>query len=245
MNEATREIQRTFRFDDSACFAKEASTSFASQLHTLDKTATAHLIATILSGDQFDLAALQFGYAVENEYPLAALPDTSLAELQNISPGIGPEEYRKLMSAIELGRRVAEAKQQARSPSNAITSSGAALDFCRERFLRLATDAVQEEFHIVTLTTKHRVIRTHQVSVGVLSASLVHPREVFRPAIRDSAAAIIAVHNHPSGEPKPSKEDYAVTERLERAGETIGIDLLDHIVVARNGAESIRENRNT
>jgi DNA repair protein RadC len=114
-----------------------------------------------------------------------------------------------------------------------------ACEFCERHFTRLATDGLQEEFHIVTLNTKNHVIATHQITVGTLDASLVHPREVFRLAIRDAAASIIAVHNHPSGDPTPSREDLAVTKRLKEAGVTLGITVLDHIAVARGGSVSV------
>ena len=123
------------------------------------------------------------------------------------------------------------------------SSSSIAVRFCEEHFSRLATDGLQEELHILTLNTKNRLIQSHRITIGTLNASLVHPREVFRPAILDAAASIIAVHNHPSGDPTPSTEDYLVTDRLESVGKTLGIELLDHIVVSRDGAVSIREFR--
>jgi DNA repair protein RadC len=89
--------------------------------------------------------------------------------------------------------------------------------------------------------TKHQIVRTHRISIGSLDRSLIHPREVFRPAIQDAAKAILLVHNHPSGDPTPSEEDFTLTTRLEEAGKTVGIQILDHIVVAKNGATSIRE----
>ena len=90
---------------------------------------------------------------------------------------------------------------------------------------------------------QYRLIATHRISVGSLDRSLVHPREVFRPAIKDAAKSIILMHNHPSGDPMPSKDDLLVTRRLEDAGHTLGIDVLDHIIVARGGTVSIREFR--
>ena len=116
--------------------------------------------------------------------------------------------------------------------------------FCKQHFQWLSERALQEEIHVLTLNGKHRVIRSHQVTVGLLNTTQVHPREVFRPAILDAAAGIILVHNHPSGDCEPSKEDLAVTESVEQAGKLIGIRLLDHIVVARGGATSIIESRN-
>ncbi|HID21576.1 MAG TPA: hypothetical protein EYP14_04160, partial [Planctomycetaceae bacterium] len=110
-------------------------------------------------------------------------------------------------------------------------------------FARLAENAAQEEFHVLCLNTKHEVLSSHRISVGSLDASLVHPREVFRPAVKEAAAAILLVHNHPSGDPTPSRQDLAITERLEEAGRTLGIDVLDHIIVARRGHLSLREYR--
>ncbi|HBE67715.1 MAG TPA: hypothetical protein DDW52_06155 [Planctomycetaceae bacterium] len=105
----------------------------------------------------------------------------------------------------------------------------------------MITDGLQEEFHVVTLDTKHRMIGSHQITVGTLDASLVHPREVFRRAIRDASSCILLAHNHPSGDHAPSREDIEVTDRLTKAGQVVGINVLDHIVVAREGCVSIRE----
>jgi DNA repair protein RadC len=98
----------------------------------------------------------------------------------------------------------------------------------------------QEEFLIATLDTKMRVRRVVRITRGTLDASLVHPREVFRPAISDAASAILLIHNHPSGDPTPSREDRAVTERLTEIGKLIGIRVLDHIVVG-NTAVSLAD----
>jgi DNA repair protein RadC len=102
-------------------------------------------------------------------------------------------------------------------------------------------DAPHERFLVVLLDGRHRLMRHEMVSQGTLTASLVHPREVFRPALRESAAALVLVHNHPSGDPAPSSEDREVTARLVRAGELLGIPVLDHVVVAERGYTSLRE----
>lgn len=163
------------------------------------------------------------------------------AELKQISPAATSASYTQIMAGIELGRRVAELQSSRASEVTTITSTSNAVDYCRHAFARLASDAVQEEFHIVTLDTKHKPIHQHKITVGTLDASLVHPREVFRPAIRDSASAVLLVHNHPSGDPTPSREDHAVTDRLTEAGKLLGIHVLDHIIVARQRCLSIRE----
>jgi DNA repair protein RadC len=91
------------------------------------------------------------------------------------------------------------------------------------------------------LDGRHRLIDEDEVSVGTLTASLVHPREVFRSAIESSAAALVLVHNHPSGEPSPSREDFVVTDRLKEAGVLMGIAVIDHVIVAESGYFSFRE----
>ncbi|MDA1017106.1 MAG: DNA repair protein RadC [Planctomycetota bacterium] len=170
---------------------------------------------------------------------LADLPSVGRAEVKAISPAIDKTAYCQIMAGIELGRRVAAVS--ATIAIHQIKSSADAMTYCRHRFARLAADARQEEFHVVTLNTKSHVIQAHQITVGTLDASLVHPREVFRPAIRDAAASVILVHNHPSGDPTPSREDFAVTDRLTSAGDLLGIQVLDHIVLGRDSAQSIRE----
>ena len=102
-------------------------------------------------------------------------------------------------------------------------------------------DLDQEEFHVLLLTSQHRVIREVLITRGILDASLIHPREVFKPAIIESAAAVILLHNHPSGDSTPSGEDRAVTRQLVDAGRTIGIPVLDHVILGDTGFTSMSE----
>jgi DNA repair protein RadC len=97
-----------------------------------------------------------------------------------------------------------------------------------------------EEFHVLLLNARHECMRRVLISRGSLNASIVHPREVFRPAILASAASIILVHNHPSGDPDPSEEDLSITRRLVQVGELVGIGVLDHVVIAKRGSVSLR-----
>jgi DNA repair protein RadC len=149
-------------------------------------------------------------------------------------PGVGAAKAASLIAAFELGRRCAGSAlpegAALRSPEDVFRHFGT-------RLRRLA----QERFIVVFLDGRHRVLGEETVSQGTLTASLVHPREVFRPALRASAAALILVHNHPSGDPTPSAEDRVVTERLARAGEILGVRVLDHVVVAERGYVSLRE----
>ncbi len=188
-------------------------------------------------------SAVTGGQRIANRFAdrIEALADCSQVELRQISPAATQASYAQIMAGIELGRRIATIESTRRATSTRITSTREAIDYCRHRFARLASDGRQEQFHIVTLDTKHKPIQNHCITVGTLDASLVHPREVFRPAIRDAASAILLVHNHPSGDPTPSREDHRVTEQLTEAGHLLGIEVLDHIVVAREDCLSIRE----
>lgn len=103
--------------------------------------------------------------------------------------------------------------------------------------------ADREHFIVLLLNAKHRVIGVNTVSIGGLTSSMVHPREVFKPAIVASAAAVIVAHNHPSGDPEPSRDDILITEQLRAAGRLMGIEVLDHIIIGEPGFVSLRERR--
>ena len=105
----------------------------------------------------------------------------------------------------------------------------------------LMGDAATEEFWLLTLDAKHRVVGAGMISRGTLTSSLVHPREVFGPALRLGAAAIIVCHNHPTGDPTPSKEDVKVTERLHQAGKLLGVPLLDHVILGGEDHVALRD----
>jgi DNA repair protein RadC len=170
--------------------------------------------------------------------PVTLVDIAKLNLLQMMERGVSEYDAKKILCAIDLAREIAEPETP--YPMR-ITSPIAAMQYCKSEFKALANHAVQEEFWIVTLDTKNQPINKHQVTVGTLRNSLVHPREVFRPAIADAANCFLCVHNHPSGDPTPSDQDISVTERLEQAAEIIGIPMIDHIVVAGDKALSIQE----
>jgi DNA repair protein RadC len=201
----------------------------------------AELLAILIRSGRPGESAVMAGEKLARAYQnrLQDLPAAGRRELKSITPAVEKTAWCQIMAGIELGRRIAALSD--RSAVARITSATDAIGFCRRHFARLASDSRQEEFHIVTLDTKNQVIDTHPITVGTLDASLVHPREVFRPAIKDAAASVILVHNHPSGDATPSAEDFAVTRRLESAGELLGIKVLDHIVLGSGSATSIRE----
>lgn len=161
---------------------------------------------------------------------LAGISQAGEAELRGMA-GMGPAKVASLRAAFELGSRVARAPlvpgQRLGSPEQVFSHFGARL----RRFR-------QEVFFVLLLDSRHRLISEVEVSRGSLNQSLVHPREVFAPALRESAAAILVLHNHPSGDPLPSREDHDVTRRLARAGEILGIQLLDHVVIGAEGYTS-------
>ena len=110
-----------------------------------------------------------------------------------------------------------------------------------EKHLKDMRDLAQETFVILTFNIKNRLIARHLISLGTVNSTLVHPREVFRPAITDGAANIVAAHNHPSGDPAPSAEDIRITKKLIEAGHYIEIELLDHLIIGSDDFISLRE----
>jgi DNA repair protein RadC len=147
---------------------------------------------------------------------------------------MGPTKTASLLAALEISRRLAVHRLE---PGDAIHGP----EDVHRHFYPWLRDTLHECFMVVLLDGRHRVIRDSLVSQGTLTASLVHPREVFRPAVREAAAALILVHNHPSGDPAPSLEDRKVTGRLVSAGELLGVRVLDHVVVAEQGYHSFSE----
>lgn len=154
---------------------------------------------------------------------LRRIMNASVTEISQV-PGIGPAKAAKILAALDLGRRAAEEERPER---NRVSSPRDVY----ERMRLVLRDLPHEEFHVLLLNTQNQVTRDLQVTRGTLDASLVHPREVFRSAISEAAASVILVHNHPSGDPTPSAEDRAVTRELRAAGETVGIEVLDHVII--------------
>lgn len=160
------------------------------------------------------------------------LYDASVHELLEIN-GIGEAKACIVLAAVELGRRVG----RVRNPGRPVISSPEDVEgLLRGRIGNLD----REHFIAVLLNTKNEVLDHPTISVGTLSASLVHPREVFKPAIRASAASVILAHNHPSGKVEPSPEDREVTHRLSEAAKIIGIEVLDHVIIG-DGYFSMKE----
>ena len=142
--------------------------------------------------------------------------------------GVGPAKAARLLAAVEMARRVGSRSSDER-PTVSTPEDVVAL--CNPRMRGLD----REHFWSLALNTKNRLLRVIEVSVGSLNASIVHPRELFREAVRLSAASVIVVHNHPSGDPAPSGADIALTRRIVKAGDVLGIEVLDHVVIGDGG----------
>lgn len=192
------------------------------------------LLAVVLGHGRANASALDLANAV-----LAGLagPDrlarVRFDDLRRI-PGIGSARAAQILAAVELGRRtltrVGRERIQITSPR-----------ILAEMLLPQYGSRAVEHFGIVLLDTKHRVLRTTIMTVGTVDASIVHPREIFREAASAGAAAIVLFHNHPSGDPEPSQDDVALTRRLVAAGVLMGIDVVDHVIVADARYCSLRE----
>lgn len=161
------------------------------------------------------------------------LKDASIEELTAIN-GIGQAKAVQLLAAVELGRRLSskqtDTKFTIRSPKDAASYLMADM-----------TSLKQEHFVVLFLNIKNQILHRQTIFVGSLNASIVHPREIFREAVRRSAASIVCAHNHPSGNPAPSPEDIAVTKRLMEAGSIVGIELLDHLIIGDHQFISLNE----
>ena len=191
------------------------------------------LLAILLRTGSRSVSAMELAAMILTGFKgLRSLMDATVEELSE-TKGIGLAKAAQIKAALELGKRMAlknmEEKPIIKSPEDA-----AELVMEDMRYLD------REYFRAMLLNTKNRVLSLETISVGTLSSSAVHPRELFKVAIKKSAAALILIHNHPSGDPTPSREDLEVTKRLEEAGKIIGIDVLDHLIIGDNKFVSLK-----
>jgi DNA repair protein RadC len=183
------------------------------------------LLAIVLGHGRARASALDLANAVLGAADGAhGLVRTRYDELCAI-PGIGSARAAQILAAVELGRRTLTRAARERVQ---IVSPRAAAEFLLPQY----GNRPVEQFGVLLLDTKHRVLRTLVLSVGTLVASIVHPREVFGAAAAAGAAALVLFHNHPSGDPKPSQDDVQLTRRLAAAGVLMGIDVIDHVILA-------------
>ncbi len=195
---------------------------------------TAELLAILFRTGTRRLNALELAETLLSKFgSLRSMARAGLKELQS-HEGIGFAKAVEIHAAFELGQRLAVEG----SLENPVISSAGDV----ARLMGPEMQALdREHFKILLLDTKNHVVQVYTVSVGSLNASVVHPRECFRPAIAAQAASIILVHNHPSGDVEPSKEDKSLTRRLVAAGDIIGIKVLDHVIIAGNRHLSLME----
>ena len=153
------------------------------------------------------------------------LEEASITELCEVK-GIGPAKATQIQAALEIAKRFS---QEEIRRGESFRSSADVFNHYREQLGSLK----KEEFHVLLLDAKNRKLKDVRVSEGSLTSSLVHPREVFQPIIRESAAAAILIHNHPSGDPMPSQEDLQITQRLRDVGEMLGVHILDHLIIGK------------
>ncbi|HQE67573.1 MAG TPA: DNA repair protein RadC [Bacillota bacterium] len=194
----------------------------------------AELLAILLRTGTKEESAISLAHRIlVQEQGLRYLADINVEQLSAIN-GIGKAKAAQIKAAIELGKRLAAFEPGADKPLKC-PQDVAALLMEEMRYLK------KEHMKLVLLNVKCNLISVEEISVGSLNASIVHPREVFNPAIRKSSASIIMVHNHPSGDPSPSSEDVSITARIAEAGKLIGIELVDHIIIGDGKYISMKE----
>jgi DNA repair protein RadC len=194
----------------------------------------AELLAILLRTGSHQESAIHLAQRIMNKVgSIRNLVDLSIDELKQIK-GIGSAKAVQLKAGIELGQRLARARM---SDTVTIRSPRDAMDLLGEQLRYLQ----KEHFVCLFLNTKNHVIAQETLSMGSLNASIVHPREVFRAAIKCSSASIVCAHNHPSGDPTPSPEDISLTSRLVEAGHIIGIEVLDHVIIGDGDFVSLKE----
>jgi DNA repair protein RadC len=196
--------------------------------------ANAELLAILLRTGSAKESALGLANRLLSHFGgLSGIAGATVEQLSALS-GLGLAKAAQLKAAFELGKRLAVYNED---PRPAITSPAEAAGLVME----ILCHEQKEHFLALLLDTRNRVIAQETISVGSLQANIVHPREVFKVAIARSAAALIVLHNHPSGDPSPSEEDRAITARLVEAGALIGIPVLDHIIIGAGRFVSLKE----
>jgi DNA repair protein RadC len=199
-----------------------------------ESLSTQELLAIILRTGTKNESVLQLSNQILKHFDgLRMLMNASIEEMISIK-GIGVTKAIQLIASFELGKRINrlqfEDRYSVKSP-----------DDCAKYMMDEMRFLQQEHFVCLYLNTKNQIIARETIFIGSLNASIVHPREVFKEAFRRSAASIICLHNHPSGDPTPSREDIDVTKRLVECGKIIGIELLDHIIIGEHKYVSLKE----
>ena len=190
------------------------------------------LLAIILRTGLKGKNAVEVAKDILEKYGDKKLLDASYEELRNIR-GVGPTKAVQILAAIELGSRLFKEKSEKEVYINSSQDVTKETEHIKEN--------KKENFVVLYLDARNKLIYKETVSIGSLNANLVHPREVFEPAVRNLAAQIILAHNHPSGDPEPSEDDLVITKRLVEVGKIMGIEINDHIIVTKNGFFSFKD----
>lgn len=199
-----------------------------------ESLSNAQLLAIILRTGSGKKGVLDLSISLLERFEtLRDIDSASISDLLSID-GLGMAKIAQIKAAFELGKRL-----MAESFENmpVFSSAQAVFSYLAPKIKNLK----KEVFLCLLLDSKNRLMKEVRVSEGTLNRSLIHPREAFREAIREAAQSVIFVHNHPSGDPSPSKDDITVTERLRNAGEIIGIDVLDHIIIGDGRFVSLKD----
>lgn len=200
------------------------------QKYGAGKLSNSELLAILLRTGGKGVNVVELANNVLRKFGAHGLPGASIDELRGMF-GLGPAKACEIVACLELGKRLLKGKKAA-----LLLAPG---DAWHE--LKDIRDHKKEHFVIFYLDTRHQTIQREIISVGTLTANLVHPREVFEPAIQHCAAQILVAHNHPSGDTEPSTQDIEVTKRLVEAGKILGIEVVDHVIVGRVGFLSMKE----
>ena len=197
-----------------------------------EKLSNSELLAILLRTGGKGINVVEMANKILKKFSGDGLAKANFKELKNTF-GLGPAKACEIIACFELGRRLLQNKQSALllSPK----------DVWNE--LKDIRDNKKEHFVVFYLDNRNQEIKREIISIGTLNANLVHPREVFEPAIAHSAAQIIVAHNHPSGDPEPSEDDIIINKKLVEAGKILGIELLDHIIIVKQGYISFKDKK--
>lgn len=192
---------------------------------------TSELMAVVLNVGTKKEGVLEMSARITEEYGENSIVNQKDPKIINKELGIPLAKACQIVACFELGRRYFK---ETKGRSAVIRTAKQAYAYLKDM-----RDLPKEQLRGIYLNSRHRVIHDEIISIGSLTANIVHPREVFRPALEYSAVAVILAHNHPSGTTKPTKSDIKVTEQLVEAGKILGIDLLDHIIISKNRFSSV------
>src|SRR3989338_9863035 len=198
----------------------------------VSKLSNEELLAILLRTGPEGTGVLDLAKQIFKKFQGTKLADTNFEELEKVH-GLGPAKASEIVACFELGRRLLQNKKSALllSPQDVWDQ------------LKDIRDNKKEHFVIFFLDSRNQEIKREVVSIGSLNANLVHPREVFEPAVRHLAAQVIIAHNHPAGDPSPSQEDSEITKQLVEAGKLLGIDVKDHVIVSKTNHFSFKEHK--